>query len=121
MKQNKLVAMVMWGLLLLTGCGGSVPGIVRAQGNFSNALDGNGNITSGNERRTEEGGFEFQFPVTGSYAVNADGTGTLTMRFDGRVDTWSIVLVAAGQKVKLVSIEPNNFLAGTILGEMEKQ
>lgn len=83
-------------------------------------LDGNGNITSGTQRRTEQG-IEFQFPVTGSYSVNADGTGTLTMRFNGSVDTWGIVVVANGQKVKMISIEPNNFLFGAISGEMEKQ
>jgi hypothetical protein len=122
-------------------------GVVNAQGPFTNAslqgpyafsfsgvespgshivavgrlvLDGNGNITSGSERRTEDG-FEFQFNVTGTYSVNPDGTGRLTMRFDGSVDTWSIVLSAQGQRVRMANIEPNNFLNGALLGEMEKQ
>ncbi|MFQ5927324.1 MAG: hypothetical protein ACE5MH_07815 [Terriglobia bacterium] len=133
------------------GGGGSAPlggEVVNAQGPFTNAsllgsygysfggfesggnfvaavghlvLDGNGNITNGSQRRTEQGGFEFQFTITGNYTVNPDGTGTLTMIFDGSVDTWSLVLVAGGQKVKLVSIEPNNFLFGAIAGEMELQ
>lgn len=84
-------------------------------------LDGAGVITSGSQRRTEEGGFEFSFTVSGSYAVGAEGTGTLTMRFDGSVDTWRLVVVDAGRRVKLVSVEPNNFLNGALLGEMEKQ
>ncbi len=83
-------------------------------------LDGNGNITSGSERRTEDGS-EFVFTITGTYSVNTDGTGTLAMRFDGSVDTWSIVLSAQGQFVKMVNIEPNNFLNGALVGEMEKQ
>ena len=133
------------------GESGSMPfpaGAVNAQGGFSNAslqgpygygfsgfesggkhvaavgrlvLDGNGTITSGSQRRTEEGGFEFQFPVTGNYTVNPDGTGTLTMRFNGSVDTWSIVGLSGGQKARMVSIEPNNFLVGAVSGEMERQ
>ncbi len=122
-------------------------GVVHAQGPFTNAslqgayvfsfdgfeghgshvvavgrllLDGNGNITGGSERRTEDG-FEFRFNLTGSYTVNPDGTGMLTMRFDSSVDTWSIVLSAQGQRVRMVSIEPNNFLNGSLVGEMEKQ
>lgn len=85
-------------------------------------FDGSGTITGGVERRTETGGFETEFALSGTYAVNSDGTGTVTMVFfGGSVDTWKIVLTAGGQRVKMVSIEPNNFLFGAMVGEMEKQ
>ena len=85
-------------------------------------FDGNGTITGGIERRTETGGLETEFALSGTYAVNPDGTGTISMVFfGGSVDTWKIVLVGGGQRVKMVSIEPNNFLFGAMVGELEKQ
>ncbi|MEE9234478.1 MAG: hypothetical protein V3U28_03445 [Candidatus Acidoferrales bacterium] len=83
-------------------------------------FDGLGNITDGSQRRNEQG-FEFQFALTGTYNVNGNGTGRITTLFDTSVDTWKIILVDGGRKVKIVSIEPNNFLLGALVGEMEAQ
>lgn len=136
----------------LTGCGSgiNVPGgpVVHANGGTNNGtllgayifsfsgfegnnyevavgtinFDGNGNITGGTEKRTEQGGFEATFSLSGTYAVNSDGTGTISMKFfSGSIDTWTIAVQGSGQKIKMVSIEPNNFLNGAFVGEMEKQ
>ena len=42
------------------------------------------------------------------------------MRFNGGGDTWSIALVAGGEQVEAVNIEPDSFLNAAVLGEMEK-
>lgn len=143
---NRIIVIVLC-LLPLANCGS--PRVVQAQGGFSNAtlsgpyafrfagvensgfrvaavgrvtLDGAGRITNGSERRTEEGGTEFVLALTGSYTVSTDGTGTLTMNLSGGgADTWAAVIAAGGQRVKLVSIQPNSFLFGAVDGEMEKQ
>ena len=85
-------------------------------------FDGNGKITGGSQTRTEQGGFEHTFSLSGTYAVNSDGTGTISMQFFGSsIDTWSIAVLNSGQKLRMVNIEPNNFLNGALVGEMEKQ
>jgi hypothetical protein len=85
-------------------------------------FDGAGKITGGTQRRTEQGGFQQTFSLSGTYGVNADGTGTISMQFFGSsIDTWSIAALNNGQKLRMVSIEPNNFLNGALIGEMEKQ
>jgi hypothetical protein len=85
-------------------------------------FDGNGGITAGSQTRTEQGGFQHTFTLSGNYAVNSDGTGTISMQFFGSsIDTWSIAVLSSGQKLRMASIEPNNFLNGALAGEMEKQ
>lgn len=85
-------------------------------------FDGNGKISGGSETRTEQGGFQGTFALSGTYAVNADGTGTISMQFFGSsIDTWSIAVLNSGQKLRMISIEPNNFVNGALVGEMEKQ
>jgi hypothetical protein len=83
-------------------------GLIAGLGRLT--LNGSGGIIDGNERRTEDGGFESVFSVTGNYSVNSDGTGTLKINFvSGLVDTWTIATASNGQSVKLVSIQPNTF------------
>lgn len=85
-------------------------------------FDGAGKITGGSQTRSEQGGFQQTFALSGTYAVNADGTGTISMQFFGTsVDTWSIAVQSTGQKLRMVSVEPNNFINGALVGEMEKQ
>ncbi len=139
-------------LALASGCSSSIPSytlpVVKAQSGDSNSslqgayafrfqgfesgdqhivanglltFDGNGNITGGSEQRTEDG-IEFQFSLSGTYAVNSDGTGTLSITFaPNSVDTWNMVLADAGKRAEIVSIEPNNFIGGALSGELIKQ
>lgn len=147
MRKQLWILIVVLALLPLASCGRTR--IVHAQIGFSNAslsgpyafdfsgeenggapvaavgrltFDGNGGITTGNERRTEIGGVETAFSLTGSFSVNSDGTGTLTMNLgSGFVDTWSMAITSGGQMVKLVSVQPNTFTLGVVAGELIKQ
>lgn len=147
MRKQLYSLIIMLVLLPLAGCAGTR--IVHAQIGFSNAtlsgpyafdfrgeenggvpvaavghvsFDGNGGITAGNERRTEDGGVESAFSLIGSYSVNSDGTGTIRMNLgNGFFDNWAIAVTSGGQTVKLVSIQPNTFAFGVVAGELVKQ
>jgi len=151
MRHKKSIAILGLAFLIACGSGGislpSVPTVHAAPGPNNSTLqgayifsfsgfegnnylvavgtinfDGNGKITSGSQTRTEQGGFEHTFSLSGTYAVGSDGTGTISMQFFGSsIDTWSIAVLNSGQKLRIASIEPNNFLNGALMGEMEKQ
>ncbi|HEX8814855.1 MAG TPA: hypothetical protein VF753_05080 [Terriglobales bacterium] len=60
--------------------------------------DGNGNLTSGSDDFAEAGGSGVQnTSTTGSYSVNADGTGSLTMNNLNGGITFSLTLVSTSE------------------------
>ena len=76
--------------------------------------DGNGNITSGNEDRSQGGiGFQANIQFTGSYNIQADGTGTANLSLANGVLQLKFVMLADGS-ARFIDYSSNLTGGGTI-------
>ena len=75
--------------------------------------DGKGNIISGVEDFNSATGTFAQLPVAGSYTLDANGTGTLTLVSDQMTQTFSLYAPLTGTKIQNASLVQIDGTAGT--------
>lgn len=75
-------------------------------------FDGQGGITSGHLNQVF-GGQHSAPNFSGTYSVNADCTGTKTIRIDGRPSNYAFVLVDHAREIETAEIDPGTLLAFT--------
>jgi hypothetical protein len=82
--------------------------------------DGKGRITSGEEDYVSLNGTFAQLPVTGSYSLNANGFGTLTLVSSKMTQTFSLFVPQVPGQVQNASLVETDDLAG-VSGSLNKQ
>ena len=88
-------------------------GPFREAGTFT--ADGNGNITSGQDDFVQ-GGAPFSTAVTGTYSLNNDGTGFVTLNLSGGSISLGVTLI---DDTKLYLIEADSFANGAGMAERQ--
>jgi hypothetical protein len=79
--------------------------------------DGKGNITSGEEDFVEAGKIDTQLPESGTYVLNADGTGKLVLKSSNFTQTFSLFVTEENHEVRsatLIQIDGDIGLVGTL-------
>jgi hypothetical protein len=113
------------GFLLIPGATPSTPPALSPVAGFGTATaDGMGNITGGSET-FNAGGSVCTGAISGTYSVNADGTGTWTVTFtstgpgancaslSGTQDADFVIRGMGGHHLEYISTDPGSVISGT--------
>jgi len=92
--------------------GGFTSALVPVAFSGQGQSDGAGNL-SGNET-SSGGGTIFSGAVSGTYTINSDCTGTVSVLFNGQQDHSTFVLVNSGQSALQMQTDPETIITSTV-------